>query len=934
MAANGTDGDANDQANQAAESARHTPPALPFLAAEGGTESRLASELAAWLRSYTVDQVTQLVNSHIPRWRLPATFGGHPVEPDVAADLIYTLGHLHDGGVTELAGTAVGDAVRSVLGAIDGRRTHTFFSYRVAETLLRWGPTFDGNPLLNAMTPAQVDQVRIACDSSEWLALLDQAVLPQNYAGVLARCESARLRLGLLDEADRSTVDALVERARGVLSSNPRHYLDDSSHHVGRYDIYSADVWLFTQPFAEQLGALWDDGIATALALVEATMSSDGTAVSWGRSTGPLAAALTVELGALAVADGLGDSAGLWLARAALAAESMPGWFTDGVTNAHQHRDADGYRGPFRRLQLTLDLLGKLAWAANQLDRAAADIRCAPLGDVLGPLDELVRFDDERNAAVWTHRGDRTAFVVPFVGASRSDYLAAPRAPGRFEVPVDSELACWVPTLIHGNRRAVPSGVPDSLTHTAHSVTARWDRLTYDAELDPPADPTTVEGSAEVTYRAVGRTVEARWTIDAGWAPDSIVFLVPERPDQPLRVTAHSHGDTTVHIDEVDVSGVAEWRSHWSSFATLHEIEVLPQPVSPDPGDRAVRAEVTLTVTPRIRVASTAHGAQYDTCLYGPLTGLVQELRCPWGPLADPAVDPGAVDLLHLHWPEWLAFDDLDSHRAIVADVRARRVPVVWTAHNLTPHEKQPEIYDPIYELWAANVDAVIHHSRAGMQQFLARYRTRPETRHVVIPHGHFGATWADHLPISRAEAEAALGLSSTALRIGLVGAPRSEKLVSEFLRGVAASTRADIEVVCWSLDRTDEVPDDDRIAIAERYEMVRPDVYALRLAACDVLAMPFDPDGEMLATGTVFDAIGLGLPVLRSDWEFLTEVLGDAAIPVGHTAASVAAALDDLDAETVHAAAIAAELRRDELGWDVISSRTLALFEDVLAAR
>ena len=35
--------------------------------------------------------------------------------------------------------------------------------------------------------------------------------------------------------------------------------------------------------------------------------------------------------------------------------------------------------------------------------------------------------------------------------------------------------------------------------------------------------------------------------------------------------------------------------------------------------------------------------------------------------------------------------------------------------------------------------------------------------------------------------------------------------------------------------------------------------------------------------------------------------MLGDAAIPVGHTAASVAAALDDLDAETVHAAAIAA---------------------------
>jgi len=32
----------------------------------------------------------------------------------------------------------------------------------------------------------------------------------------------------------------------------------------------------------------------------------------------------------------------------------------DGVVNAHRHRDQDEYRGPARRLQLTLDLLGKV----------------------------------------------------------------------------------------------------------------------------------------------------------------------------------------------------------------------------------------------------------------------------------------------------------------------------------------------------------------------------------------------------------------------------------------------------------------------------------------------------------------------------------------------------------------------------------------------
>ena len=208
-----------------------------------------------------------------------------------------------------------------------------------------------------------------------------------------------------------------------------------------------------------------------------------------------------------------------------------------------------------------------------------------------------------------------------------------------------------------------------------------------------------------------------------------------------------------------------------------------------------------------------------------------------------------------------MAFDDLDTHRAVLRDLDRRRVPVVWTAHNLTPHEKRPEAYDPIYELWAEQVDAIIHHSFSGMERFRHRYPTGPRTQHVVIPHGHFGDLWADHAPEDRAAAEAALGLPPCGLRIGIVGAPRREKLVGEFLRGVVASHRTDVQVACWSLEAVDEVPDDPRIVVAEPYEMADAASYATRLAACDVLAMPFDPDGEMLATGTAFDAIGRGDP-------------------------------------------------------------------------
>ncbi len=879
---------------------------------------RTTADLATGLRTFVVGAVEALVRDHAPGWRIPATFGGHRVEPDVDADLVYTLGHLHEGGVTEIAGTPLVEAVRRVLGRIDGARTHTFFSYRVAETLLRWGP-FDGNPALEGLDEAQLAQVATACDSSEWLPLLDESILPRNYAGVLARCETGRLRLGLMDDA--AVVDDLVGRVRAVLSANAWHYLDDSNHRLGRFDIYSADVWLFTQPLAPRLGPLWDEGVATALELVERVMSDDGSAVAWGRSTGPLAAALTIELGALAVSGGRGDDPAAWTARTALAAAGMPAWFDDGVVNAHQHRDADGYRGPFRRLQLTLDLLGKLAWAANRLDEVAPAVVADPSA-VAASRDELVRFDPDGPAATWSYRSGGHGFVVPFVGATRSDYLAAPRAPGRYEVAVDSEIACWVPTVFDHGRRATTSGVPATVEHDRGAATARWDRFTVGADLEPDPDAPTVPGQAAVTYRADGRTLTARWDLRFDEAPEAVAVLVPERADQPLRVTAHPEPGTSLHVDRVLVDGVAEWRSHWSTLHAVHEIEVEP----------STSVSYSLSVTPLLRVASTAFGHHYDRSLYGPLTGLVWERACPWGPLGDRSVDPTTVDLLHMHWPEWMAFDDLGTHRAVVDELRDRRVPVVWTAHNLTPHEKRPDAYDPIYELWATSVDAVIHHSFSGMERFRHRYPSTPGTRHVVIPHGHFGDLWADHAPADRRRAEAALGLEPCAIRIGVVGAPRKEKLVDEFLRGVAASTRQDVQVACWSLDPADEVPDDPRIVVAETYEMTDAAAYATRLAACDVLAMPFDPRGEMLATGTIFDAIGRGIPVLRSDWAFLVESLGDAGIPMGHTAASVAAAVDALDADSLARARDAAVVVRDELAWDVIAARTFALFEDVVS--
>ncbi|HYI62295.1 MAG TPA: hypothetical protein VEW93_10890 [Acidimicrobiales bacterium] len=880
-------------------------------------------ELAERLTRFCVETLEALERHHLPGWQIPRTFAGHEVGADVRADACFTLAHLADAGVAEVAGEPVDTVLTRLLGRVDGRSTHTFFSYRIAETLLRGGP-FAGNRLAAGLDDGQRAELERAVDSSDWLELLDAKVLPRNYAAVLARCELGRHRLGLID--DTATLDRLVDRARKVLAGNPRRALDDSNDRIGRYDIYTADVWLFCEPLAPLLGPVWGEGLAAALDLVLLVGARDGSAVAWGRSVGDLSAALTLELGALALSEGhAGERDGVWLRRATDAAATvMAGFDPDGVSTAHRGRNQDSYRGPARRLQLTLDLLGKVAWAAGALGRAPADLQAAPIAEAYPEGDHWVSFEDGRPAGVWAHRSTGVDTVVPFVGTTRSHYLPALHQPGTWEVPVDRDLPCWTPLVVAGFRRHTAGGVPTSVVHEPGAVTVAWDGFPVSGkglDGDDPGPP--LPGTRTVRLAVEGRTVVVEDRLTFERPPTAVGLAVPEVAGRPLRVEwdcASPHLATAVTVE-----GLGEWRTPTGEIGRVHQIDLEP----------ATELAYTARVTPLLRVASTEPDHHYSRSLYRPLADrAVIARRPPVGWRARPTDRLADADVLHLHWPEWLAFDDLDTHRAVIDRLADADVPVVWTAHNLTPHEKRPEAFDPIYQAWAGAVRGVIHHSAWGQERMRDRYRFRDDCLHQVIPHGHFGGLWARAGLPSRDEAEERLDLAPAALRIGVVGAPRAEKLVQVVIDAVAACRRDDVELVCWSLGPGDTVPDDPRITIAEPYAMVEPAAYATRLATCDVLALVFDPDGEMLGTGAAADAVGLGLPALRSDWGYLVEALGDAGLPAGHTVDSVAAAIDALTPETLDRARAAALARRADLDWAALADDTFALFEQAVLSR
>ena len=728
-----------------------------------------------------------------------------------------------------------------------------------------------------------------------------------------------RRRLGF--ESDDTVLDDLMERTRALFhDGEPAGFIDDSHDGESRFDIYSADVHLFAQPFAERLGSRWRTGLRHVLHLVERVAALNGAAITWGRSTGALSVCMTIELGAVAVAHGVADDPTRWLGLISNAFDRLEGWFANGVITAHQYRSQDGYRGPDRWLQMTFDCLGKVAQAAFELGPVQGDVR------VTFPVtDTLVRLREETNASVWAHRSRGLAFVLPLVGGVRTDYLPAPVSPGLFEVPVDRDLGTGVPVLWRDGRKYLTAGVPTAVDHAPGRLHVEHEGFpaVSSSTFERTAAPSPLGGRRRATYRVDGRTlaVDEELTFDA--VPDAIGLQVAEATGRPLRFavdTTHAHS-----IASVDTSGMKEYRSFWGELPRVHQVDLEP----------AASLRFRWSVTAKLRVASSAYSHHYDDGIYRHLTDDVAETWVRTQSLRDAdalARSLEAVDLLHLHWPEWVTGMDVDATRMFIDILRAAEVRIVWTMHNLAPHDATAgDAAAEMYQLWAGAADAVLHHSEWGRSVSVERYRYRPDAVHRLVPHLHWGELMFGIDTLDRSATERALGLEPCALRLGLVGAPRRAKDVQLVLDAFAACKRDDVQLLACSLNG-ERVPDDDRI-IAVPYELVPRELYDQRLRCIDALVLPFAPSG-MLTTGTVGDVVGLGVPALVSDWPYLHEALGAAAIPYGTTADDLTVCIEALDASALSRAGEACRALRVAYAPERIARQVLEVFDEVGTAK
>ena len=151
-------------------------------------------------------------------------------------------------------------------------------------------------------------------------------------------------------------------------------------------------------------------------------------------------------------------------------------------------------------------------------------------------------------------------------------------------------------------------------------------------------------------------------------------------------------------------------------------------------------------------------------------------------------------DLLHLHWPEeayrapqeGTLGERVDCFLERLDRLREMGTRIIWTVHNLRPHEIASSELE--HEAYQGVIDRahVVHHHCADSQSLLrAQYRIPDGQTHFVAPIGHY---LAYPNTISREEARASLGIDPSSfvyLHFGLIRGYKGLDLVEAAFKGL-----------------------------------------------------------------------------------------------------------------------------------------------------
>ncbi len=272
--------------------------------------------------------------------------------------------------------------------------------------------------------------------------------------------------------------------------------------------------------------------------------------------------------------------------------------------------------------------------------------------------------------------------------------------------------------------------------------------------------------------------------------------------------------------------------------------------------------------------------------------------------------------------------------------IHAKRIGyrIVWTLHNLFPHERpHPELDRLVNLLVAREADVVIAHCRYGAEQLTRRYGV--ETVHV-IPHGHFMDVFPNE--VARPAARARLGIDDDRFVYVFFGNLRGYKGLEELIDAYREVARPqDLLMLMMKtsarapglLERLAATARDDPSIRIETSDFFPEDEFQYYLNAADVAVLPFR---EVMTSGSAIQALGFGLPVVLPRRGCMADLI-DRSMGVLYdpdAPGALTAAMDRVRDMDLQAAGRAARAQAKRLDWNGIGDRIAALYRGAADGR
>lgn len=285
-------------------------------------------------------------------------------------------------------------------------------------------------------------------------------------------------------------------------------------------------------------------------------------------------------------------------------------------------------------------------------------------------------------------------------------------------------------------------------------------------------------------------------------------------------------------------------------------------------------------------IAFPKSGIAYNECFYN----AVEALHCEvvdgifTGNWLRHNLRPG--DWMHLHWPSfyygpkvgiWRSFSGISRFCLLILYARARGTRLLWTAHNLLPHERSPQF--PYLDIWArhfviAMAFKIYVHGQVTEKLLIEQFpQTQGKT--VVIPHGN----WIYHYPntLTKERAREILGIDPQAYVYLFIGLCRPYKNLHGLVQSFSSLAGENLRlVIAGKFQESSYLAHIAQLSGRDSRILLRPGFVAdadlqLYLKACNAVVAPYL---DILTSGTAMLAMGFGRPLLSIQAGFLLDVV------------------------------------------------------------